>query len=177
MQTDPRVLLADIIESQASPKSLSEAGDSEKLLRAEEQLDEAVVCSTELQRQLGLLREQHRASLAGLYEKQQASTAIQMGTVTSLQERINWWEEACKSQAVEHNARLLSTVAERDAKQLSLTASESSLSDARGTVEKLLLREEVLKSKSAVRIPLSKKWSTRRSCRSAQLDATTRSWR
>ena len=65
-----------------------------------------------------------------------------------MQEHIKWWEEACKSQAVEHNARLLNTVAERDAKQLSLTASESSLSDARGTLETILLRKEVLKSKS-----------------------------
>ena len=87
---------------------------------------------------MSLLREQHRASLTVLHAEQQISSSAHVGTVTALQERIKWWEEACKSQAVEHNARLLNTVAERDAKQLSITASESSLNETRGTVETIV---------------------------------------
>jgi hypothetical protein len=142
------LLLADIMSSQASAKALSETGDSEKLLRVEKQLDDAVACSTELQAQISMMREQHRSSLSVIHAEQQISSSTHLGTVTALHERIKWWEDTYKSQAAEHTARLLNTVAERDAKQLSLTASESNLTDARETVEKILLREEILKSKS-----------------------------
>ena len=175
VKTDPRLLLADIMSSQASAKALSEVGDSEKLLRVEEQLDDAVACTKELQSQLSILREQHRSSLSVIHTEQQIATTTHSGTVTALYERIKWWEDTYKCQAAEHNARLLTTVAERDAKQLSLTASESSLTDARETVEKILLREENLKSKSVVH-SFCKVRNTRLSYRNVSLNVTRRSY-